>query len=118
MVGAVTALAHGNLIALVINAQVLNGLITPMLLTYVLILANRSNVLGMAKNGLTFKAVATACVAVVDILSFVVLLETVFGLGRQLRAARPTPADAPDRRRAPRAGQIGTNTTPAVVPRR
>jgi Mn2+/Fe2+ NRAMP family transporter len=81
VVGAAVALAPGNLIALVVNAQVLNGIITPMLLTYVLILANRSNVLGTAKNGPIFKAVATVCVAVVGILSFVVLLETVFGLG-------------------------------------
>jgi len=81
VVGAAVALAPGNLIALVVNAQVLNGIITPMLLTYVLILANRSNVLGKAKNGPIFKAVATACVAVVGILSFVVLVETVFGLG-------------------------------------
>ncbi|MGB9224691.1 NRAMP family divalent metal transporter [Mycobacterium sp.] len=81
VVGAAVALAPGNLIALVVDAQVLNGLITPMLLTYVLILANRSNVLGTAKNGPFFKAVATVCVAVVGILSFVVLLETVFGLG-------------------------------------
>ena len=81
VVGAAVALAPGNLVALVVNAQVLNGIITPMLLTYVLILANRSNVLGTAKNGPIFKAVATVCVAVVGILSFVVLLETVFGLG-------------------------------------
>ena len=81
VVGAAIALAPGNLVALVVNAQVLNGIITPMLLTYVLILANRSNVLGTAKNGPIFKAVATVCVAVVGILSFVVLLETVFGLG-------------------------------------
>ena len=81
VVGAAVALAPGNLIALVVNAQVLNGIITPMLLTYVLILANRSNVLGTAKNGPIFKAVATVCVAVVGILSFVVLVETVFGVG-------------------------------------
>ncbi|MGO9929862.1 MAG: NRAMP family divalent metal transporter [Mycobacterium sp.] len=81
VVGAAVALAPGNLVALVVNAQVLNGIITPMLLTYVLILANRSNVLGTAKNGPIFKAVATVCVGVVGILSFVVLVETVFGLG-------------------------------------
>jgi Mn2+/Fe2+ NRAMP family transporter len=81
VVGAAVALAPGNLVALVVNAQVLNGIITPMLLTYVLILANRSNVLGAAKNGPIFKTVATTCVAVVGILSFVVLVETVFGLG-------------------------------------
>ena len=70
-----------NLVALVVNAQVLNGVITPLLLTYILILANRSTVLGSAKNGPIFKAVATVCVAVVGLLSFVVLVQTVFGLG-------------------------------------
>ena len=81
VVGAAVALAPGNLVALVVNAQVLNGIITPMLLTYVLILANRSNVLGTAKNGPIFKAVATVCVGTVGILSFAVLLETIFGVG-------------------------------------
>ena len=69
------------MVALVVNAQVLNGVITPLLLTYVLILANRSSVLGRAKNGPIFKAVATVCVAVVGLLSFVVLIETLFHLG-------------------------------------
>jgi Mn2+/Fe2+ NRAMP family transporter len=81
VVGAAIAMAPGNLVALVVNAQVLNGIITPMLLTYVLILANRSTVLGKAKNGPVFKTVATVCVVVVGVLSFVVLVETVFGLG-------------------------------------
>jgi len=79
VVCAVVALAPGNLVALIVNAQVLNGIITPLLLTYILILANRSTVLGPAKNGPIFKAVATMCVAVVGVLSFVVLAETVFG---------------------------------------
>jgi Mn2+/Fe2+ NRAMP family transporter len=81
VVGAAVALAPGNLVALVVNAQVLNGVITPLLLTYVLILANRSRVLGAAKNGPVFKAVATVCVAVVGLLSLVVLAETVLGIG-------------------------------------
>ena len=81
VIGAAFALAPGNLVALVVNAQVLNGVITPLLLTYVLILANRSSVLGRAKNGPIFKAVATVCVAVVGLLSFVVLIETLFHLG-------------------------------------
>ena len=80
VIGAAFALAPGNLVALVVNAQVLNGIITPLLLTYVLILANRSTVLGTAKNGPIFKAVASVCVAVVGLLSFVVLIETLFRL--------------------------------------
>ena len=81
VVGAAVALVPGNLVALIVNAQVLNGVITPMLLTYVLILANRKSVLGAATNGRAFKAVATICVAAVGTLSFVVLVESVFGVG-------------------------------------
>ena len=62
-----------------INAQVLNGFITPVLLTYVLILANRRSVLGEAANGRVFRAVATVCVAVVAVLSATVLVQTVGG---------------------------------------
>ena len=63
-----------------VNAQVLNGFITPVLLTYVLILANRRSVLGDAVNGSRFRVVATVCVAVVAVLSFLVLLYTLKGL--------------------------------------
>jgi Mn2+/Fe2+ NRAMP family transporter len=59
-----------------VNAQVLNGLITPVLLAYVLILANRRSVLGAAVNGRIFKVVATVCVAVVGVLSLVVLVQS------------------------------------------
>jgi Mn2+/Fe2+ NRAMP family transporter len=79
VVGAAIALAPGNLVTLVINAQVLNGFITPILLTYILILANRRSVLGKAANGPVFRAVATICVGVVSILSAVVLVQTVVG---------------------------------------
>ena len=48
--------------SLVVNAQVLNGVITPLLLTYVLILANRRSVLGSAVNGRRFSVVATVSV--------------------------------------------------------
>jgi Mn2+/Fe2+ NRAMP family transporter len=46
----------------------------------VLILANRKSVLGTAVNGRRFKVVATVSVAVVGVLSFVVLLQTLAGL--------------------------------------
>jgi hypothetical protein len=36
---------------------------------------------GAAQNGPTVKAVARGCVAVVSVLSFVVLVETLFGHG-------------------------------------
>ncbi|HWS44927.1 MAG TPA: divalent metal cation transporter [Acidimicrobiia bacterium] len=81
LVGAAVALAPGNLVALAVNAQVLNGIITPLLLAYVLILASRATVLGPAKNGPRFQIVATVSVAVVGVLAFVVLILTVAGKG-------------------------------------
>lgn len=79
VIGAAIALLPGNAVSLVVNAQVLNGFITPILLVYILILANRRSVLGDAANGPIFKAVATICVAVVSVLSAVVLVQTVAG---------------------------------------
>ena len=71
-IGAAVALIPGNLIKLLVEAQVLNGLITPILLTYVLILANRR----------AFKIVATISVAAVAVLSATVLVQSVLsGLG-------------------------------------
>ena len=79
VIGALIALLPGNLVQLVISAQVLNGFITPILLTYILILANRRSVLGDAANGRAFRALATGCVAVVGLLSAAVLIQTVTG---------------------------------------
>ena len=79
LIGALVALLPGSAVSLVINAQVLNGFITPILLTYILILANRRSVLGDAANGPVFRAVATVCVAVVGALSALVLVQTVAG---------------------------------------
>jgi NRAMP (natural resistance-associated macrophage protein)-like metal ion transporter len=78
-IGALIALLPGNAVELVVNAQVLNGFITPVLLTYILILANKRSVLGDAANGPRFRAVAAACVAIVSVLSAVVLVQTVAG---------------------------------------
>jgi Mn2+/Fe2+ NRAMP family transporter len=80
LVGAGIAIAPGNLVSLVVNAQVLNGVITPLLLTYVLILCNRRSVLGTAVSGRRFKVVATVSVAVVGVLSLVVMVQTLAGM--------------------------------------
>ncbi|GAC1369974.1 MAG: Nramp family divalent metal transporter [Candidatus Saccharimonadales bacterium] len=77
--GALVALIPGNLIDILINAQVLNGIITPILLSYVLILANRRSVLGDAANGPIFRKVAFVAIALVAVLSAVVLIQTVGG---------------------------------------
>lgn len=79
VLGAAIALIPSNLIATLINAQILNGIITPILLTYILILANKKSLLGDAVNGPIFKTVATICVGVIGVLSIVVLTTTVSG---------------------------------------
>jgi Mn2+/Fe2+ NRAMP family transporter len=79
IIGASIALLPGNLISTLINAQVLNGIITPLLLVYILILANKKSLLGHAANGTIFRTVATACVAIVSVLAVVVLAQTVKG---------------------------------------
>jgi len=79
IIGATIALIPSNLIATLINAQVLNGIITPILLTYILLLANNRNLLGSAANGRLLRIVATVCIGIIGILSFTVLLSTVTG---------------------------------------
>ena len=76
-VGAAVALIPGNLIKLLVQAQILNGLITPILLSYVLVLANRRSVLGEAANGRVFRIVATVSVVAVAILSATVLVQSI-----------------------------------------
>jgi NRAMP (natural resistance-associated macrophage protein)-like metal ion transporter len=79
-IGAAIALIPGNLIALLVQAQILNGLITPILLSYVLVLANRRGLLGDAANGRVFRVVATISVVAVAVLSLTVLVQFVIGL--------------------------------------
>ena len=50
-----------------------------MILTFILILANRRSVLGDAVNGRKFKVVAAICVFVVSVLAATVLVLTVLG---------------------------------------
>ena len=79
VIGASVALLPGNLISLLINMQVVNGLITPIILIFILILANRRSVLGNAANGPKLKVAALVCVVVIAILAVVVLVQTVAG---------------------------------------
>jgi Mn2+/Fe2+ NRAMP family transporter len=80
-VGAAAALAPGNLVSLVVNTQVLQGLITPAILAYILILSNRKTVLGSAANGIVFRVIATITVVAVGTLALAVLVLNVAGLG-------------------------------------
>jgi len=84
LIGSAVALLPGNLITLLLNMQVLNGIITPIVLTFILILANRRAVLGSAANGPRYRILAAIIVVVIGVLAAVVLLQTIagwFGLG-------------------------------------
>lgn len=79
VLGAAVALVPGNLITLLISMQVLNGLIAPVVLVFILVLCNRRAVLGEAVNGPRFRVVATVVVALVGTLAVVVVGMTVLG---------------------------------------
>jgi len=71
--GAAVALLPGNLIQLLLSMQILNGIITPVILVFILVLANRRSLLGDAVNGRRFNVVAIICVTVVGLLAITVV---------------------------------------------
>jgi Mn2+/Fe2+ NRAMP family transporter len=79
VVGAGIALIPGNLIDLLLNTQFLNGLITPILLTFILVLANRPRLMGANVNTPRFRVLATICTVAVAVLATVVTVQTVLG---------------------------------------
>jgi Mn2+/Fe2+ NRAMP family transporter len=79
VIGALVALLPGNLVSLLINTQTLNGLITPVILVFILVLANRRRLLGDAANGPVFRVVATVCVAGVAAMAGTLVLQTIGG---------------------------------------
>ena len=79
IIGASLALTHINLITLLIGTQVLQGIVTPVILIYILILTNRRSVLGKAANKPVFRVVATACVVSISAMSLLLLGSTVLG---------------------------------------
>jgi Mn2+/Fe2+ NRAMP family transporter len=79
VIGAVVALAPGNLIDLLLNMQFLNGLVTPILLTFILVLANRRSLMGSNTNTPRFRALATVCTVGVAALAILVGVQTVLG---------------------------------------
>ena len=83
-IGAAIALAPGNLVQLLINMQILNGVITPVILTFILVMANRRSLLGDAVNSPRFRLVGTTCVVVIAAMATLVVVETArtwLGLG-------------------------------------
>ncbi|GAC1311786.1 MAG: Nramp family divalent metal transporter [Acidimicrobiales bacterium] len=76
-IGAAIALLTSNLVQLLLVTQVLNGLITPVILAFILVMANRRSLLGDAANGPAFRVVSTICVGLVGALSLIVLIQTI-----------------------------------------
>jgi Mn2+/Fe2+ NRAMP family transporter len=79
IIGAALALTHINLITLLIGTQVLQGIVTPVILGYILILSNRRTVLGSAANGPLFRAAATVVVVAISGMSLLLLGTTLLG---------------------------------------
>ena len=79
VIGAAVALVPGNLVNLLLSTQELNGLITPVILVFILILANRRSLLGDAANGPVFRVVATVCVVGVASMAITLVGQTVVG---------------------------------------
>jgi Mn2+/Fe2+ NRAMP family transporter len=79
VIGSLVALLPGRLISTLVNAYVVNGLIAPVILTFILILSSRRGLLGAAANGPVFRAAATVVVVLVSLLSTIVLVQTVLG---------------------------------------
>ena len=80
ILGSLIALAPGNLVDLLLNMQVLNGVITPIVLAFILVLANRRSVLGDATNPTWFRLLATACIGAVAVMALVFVVQTVAGI--------------------------------------
>ncbi|MBV8980258.1 MAG: Nramp family divalent metal transporter [Acidimicrobiia bacterium] len=78
-VGALIAVVPGNLITLLVNMQVINGVVAPVILVFILLLANRRAVLGDATNGPRFNVVATVSVVAVAVLALIVVVQSVGG---------------------------------------
>jgi len=72
-------MTHVNLISLLIGTQVLQGIVTPVILIYILILTSRRSVLGKAVNKPVFQAVAGLCVIGISAMSLLLLSTTILG---------------------------------------
>jgi NRAMP (natural resistance-associated macrophage protein)-like metal ion transporter len=79
LIGGAVVLVPGNLIDLIINTQVLEGVITPMTLILILILANRRSLLGAAANGRWARWVGGISIGAVAVVASVYVIQTALG---------------------------------------
>ena len=106
LIGASVVLIPGNLFQLIINTQVLEGVVTPITLVFVLILANRRTLLGAAANGRLARSVGLVTVMVVGAFASFLVVVTVGGWfgttvgGRWVGAFRRRCPSARSRRRS------------------
>ncbi|MFD7015693.1 NRAMP family divalent metal transporter [Streptomyces sp. NPDC059161] len=77
ILGAAVALTPINVIQLLIGTQVLQGLISPIVLVYLLVLTNRRSVLGSAVNGPRYRIAAALVVLAVAAMSTILLIQTI-----------------------------------------
>ena len=85
IIGSSVVLIPGNLFRLIINTQVLEGVVTPITLVFLLILANRRTLLGAAANGRLARTVGLITVIVVgSFATFLVVLTVTGWLGLSL----------------------------------
>ena len=79
LIGASVVLLPGNLIHLIVNTQVLEGVITPITLLFILVLANRRSLLGSAANGPIARWVGGTAIWAVAAVAAVYVVVTVLG---------------------------------------
>jgi NRAMP (natural resistance-associated macrophage protein)-like metal ion transporter len=79
IVGAGVVLIPGNLFTLIISTQVLEGVITPITLVFLLVLANRRSLLGAAANGKLARSVGLVTVVLVGLFASFLVFQTVLG---------------------------------------
>jgi Mn2+/Fe2+ NRAMP family transporter len=79
LIGAAVVLVPGNLIHLIINTQVLEGVITPITLALILVLANRRSLLGNAANGRFARWAGGISVVAVGGFAMILVVQTVLG---------------------------------------
>jgi Mn2+/Fe2+ NRAMP family transporter len=79
LIGAGVVLVPGNLIHLIINTQVVEGIITPITLTLILVLANRRSLLGSAANGGFARTAGLVSVIAVGAMASILVVQTVLG---------------------------------------
>lgn len=76
ILGAAVAMTPVDVIQLLIGTQVLQGLISPVVLVYLLVLTNRRAVLGAAANSPRYRIAATVVVVAVAAMSTILLVQT------------------------------------------